>query len=118
MLTRASTALLAFLLAGMATLHAQDQPASPPSAGPINTDRPAVTNSSVVVPAGSIVLENGFLESSSMGQSIVDGPETEVRFGVTARTELRFMVPDYFRNLNNSGGIGSGFGDFAFGVKQ
>ena len=116
-LTRTSTALLVFLLAGTA-LHAQDQPASPPAPGPINTDRPAVTNSSVVVPAGSIVLENGFLETSSQGQSIIDGPETDVRFGVTARTELRFTVPDYYKNLNSSSGIGSGFGDFALGVKQ
>lgn len=116
-LTRTSTALQAFLLAGTA-LHAQDQPASPPAPGPINTDRPAVTNSSVVVPAGLIVLENGFLETSSQGQSIIDGPETEVRFGVTARTELRFTVPDYYKNLNSSSGIGPGFGDFALGVKQ
>jgi hypothetical protein len=64
------------------------------------------------------VLENGFLETSTQGQSIIDGPETEVRFGLTARTELRFTVPDYYKNLSTSGGIGSGFGDFAFGVKQ
>jgi hypothetical protein len=37
-------------------------------------------------------------------------------FGVAKRTELRFTVPDYFDNL--SAGGGSGFGDFAFGVKQ
>jgi hypothetical protein len=117
MLTRISTAL-AFLFAGMLPLHGQVPPASAATPGPIATDRPAVTNSSVVVPAGSFQAENGFLETSSQGQHAVDGPETLVRFGVAAKTELRFTVPDYFQNLSTSGGRGSGFGDFAFGVKQ
>jgi hypothetical protein len=39
--------------------------------GRIATDRPAVTNSSVVVPAGSLQVENGFLETSSPGQSVL-----------------------------------------------
>lgn len=116
MLNRLPTALLAILLAGTAQLHGQDQVPSADDEGPIATDRPAVTNSSVVVPAGSLQAENGFLEPSSQGQSVVDGPETLVRFGVAKRTELRFTVPDYFNNLNT--GIGSGFGDFAVGVKE
>jgi hypothetical protein len=118
MLTRISTALLAFILAGMVPLHGQDQPASTAAPGPIATDRPAVANSSVVVPVGSVQLENGFLETRSQGQSIVDEPETEVHFGVASRTELRFTLPDYFHNLSSTGDLGSGFGDFAFGVKE
>jgi hypothetical protein len=82
MLTRISTALMAFILAGIVSLHGQDSPASPPGPGPIATDRPAVTNSSVVVPAGSFQAENGFMETSTQGQSIVDGPETLVRIGI------------------------------------
>jgi hypothetical protein len=116
--TRISIALLAFILAGMAPLHGQDQPASAADSAPFATDRPSVANSSVVVPAGSIQLENGFLETSGQGQIVVDGPETEVRFGVAARTELRFTLPDYYHNLSATGGLGSGFGDFAFGVKE
>jgi hypothetical protein len=116
MLARISTALLAFSLAGVAPLRAQDQPPSVDAAEPIATDRPAVTNSSVVVPPGSVQVENGFLETSSQGQSVVDGPESLVRFGIVKRTELRFTVPDYFHNLTTGGG--SGFGDFAFGVKR
>jgi hypothetical protein len=99
-------------------LHGQDQPPSVDAAGPIATDRPAVTNSSVVVPAGSLQAENGFLETSSQGQSGLDGPESLVRFGVAKRTELRFTLPDYFHNLTASGCFGSGFGDVAIGVKQ
>jgi hypothetical protein len=100
----------------MAPLHGQDQPPSVDAAGLIATDRPAVTNSSVVVPAGSLQMENGFLETSSQGQSVLDGPESLVRFGIAKRTELRFTVPDYFHNLNTVDD--SGFGDFAVGVKE
>jgi hypothetical protein len=112
MLTRISTASMAFFLATVTPLlRGQDQPASAVAPGPIASDRPAITNSSVVVPAGSFQMENGFLETNSQGESIVDGPESLVRFGVATRTELRFTVPDYFYNLNTTGSPGSGFGD-------
>jgi Putative MetA-pathway of phenol degradation len=98
------------------TLHGQDQSPSVGALGAIATDRPAVTNSSVMVPTGGVQVENGFLETSCQGQSVLDGPESLVRFGVAKRTQLRFTLPDYFHNLNADGG--SGFGDFAFGVKE
>jgi len=113
-----STALMAFMLAGMVPLHGQNQPANPAAPGPINTDRPAVTNSSVVVPVGAFQAENGFLETSGQGQIVVDGPESLVRIGVAKRLELRFTLPDYDYYLNTPGGPGSGFGDFAFGIKE
>ena len=77
-----------------------------------------LTNSSIVVPPGSLQGENGFLETDSQGQNIFDGPETLLRLGVATKTELRFTVPDYFYNMNAAGGRGTGFGDFAIGVKQ
>jgi Putative MetA-pathway of phenol degradation len=116
MLARISCVLLASTLAGLLPLHGQNQPSSVVAAGPIATDRPAVTNSSVVVPAGALQVENGFLETKSQGQSVVDAPESLVRFGVAKKTELRVTLPDYF--LNTSGGPGSGFGDLAIGVKE
>jgi hypothetical protein len=94
---------------------------SPPridATAPIATDRPAITNSSVVVPASSFQAENGFLETTSQGQSVIDGTETLVRFGITKRTELRFTAPDYFYNLNTGDDLDSGFGDVALGVKE
>jgi hypothetical protein len=111
-------ALMVFILAGILPVHGQDQPANPAATGPIATDRPAVTNSSVVVPVGTLQVENGFLETSSQGQSVIDGPETLVRIGVAKRTELRFSVPDYEYNLTTTGGLQSGLGDFAVGLKE
>jgi hypothetical protein len=117
MLIRISTAVLTFVLAGLSPVHGQDQPTSTNTPGPIVTDRPTVTNSSVVVPSGSLQVETGFLATNNQGQNVADGPETLVRFGIAARTELRFTAPDYYYNLNASG-VGSGFGDSAIGVKE
>jgi hypothetical protein len=84
------------------------------AASPINTDRPAVTDSSVVVPPGSLQVENGFADTAGQGQQTFDGPETLLRYGVASKTELRLTAPDYF----GQPGMASGFGDLAVGVKQ
>src|ERR1022692_1248770 len=68
LLARISTALLAFILASMVPLHGQDQSLSVDVVGPIATDRPAVTNSSVVVPAGSFQAENTSLKLAAKGR--------------------------------------------------
>ena len=117
MLARIFTALLFSFSAALTPLYGQDQPATASTPSPIATDRPAVTDSSVVVPSGSLQAENGFLETSGQGQSVVDAPESLVRFGLASKTELRLTVPDFFYNLN-AGGRLSGFGDLALGVKQ
>jgi hypothetical protein len=116
MLARISIALLACVLSTVSLLNAQGQPA------PIVTDRPSFTASSIVVPAGSVQAENGFLDNSTQTLRTLDGPETLVRFGVLSKTELRFNVPDYYYNENTGLAAGaptaSGFGDLAVGVKQ
>jgi hypothetical protein len=118
MITRASVALLVFAFLAQAQLQGQDQPAAGYTSPTIVTDRPSFTNSSIVVPSGSLQLENGFLETFNQGQNVVDGPETLLRFGIATKTELRFTVPDYFYNTSSGGGPGSGFGDMVIGVKQ
>jgi hypothetical protein len=84
----------------------------------ISTDRPQITNSSVVVPCGSLQFENGFQMTGNSEQRGYDFPETSVRFGVTNETELRFMVPDYFRNDDTAYGFSNGVGDSSLGIKQ
>ena len=118
MLIRTSVALLIFVLVALAPARGQDQSVSASTPAPIPTDRPTVTNSSIVVPYGYLQAENGFLDSYSQGQNTADGPETALRFGIAAKTELRLEVPDYFYNVTNGGGPGTGFSDVALGVKQ
>jgi Putative MetA-pathway of phenol degradation len=107
------TALL--LVAVTATALGQGQP---PTTDPeIVTDRPDVTESSIVVPKGSLQLENGLTWTNDHGQQTVDLSETLLRFGVSDRTELRIVVPNYLGSI--AGRISaSGFGDVAVGMKQ
>lgn len=84
----------------------------------ISTDRPAEAESSVVVPQGGFQLENGFLITNAQGQSSWDFPESNLRYGLLQKTELRLGVPDYFYNLPAGSGARSGFGDVALGLKQ
>jgi Putative MetA-pathway of phenol degradation len=98
-------------------LYARDQ--NPPnSPQPINTDRPAFTDSSVVVPKESLQIENGFLDTQTLGQQSFDFPETLFRFGVAEKTELRFTAPDYYENVYSGTGFGTGWSDLVLGMKQ
>ena len=83
----------------------------------IVTDRPDVTESSIVVPVRSIQLENGFTWTSDHGRHSADFSESLLRLGISGRTELRLVVPNYFAALDTQSLV-SGFGDVAFGVKQ
>lgn len=82
----------------------------------IATDRPSVANSSVVVPQGVFQMENGMLASDLGNGATVDLPESNIRYGLLPRTELRVMLPDYF--YTSTSAAPSGFGDTALGVKQ
>jgi Putative MetA-pathway of phenol degradation len=84
----------------------------------ISTDRPAVSSSSVVVPEGGFQVENGLLATNTEGNRTVDFPESNLRYGLLGKTELRLSVPDYFYNLPSGTSTTSGFGDVALGVKQ
>jgi Putative MetA-pathway of phenol degradation len=102
------------LIAAVVLMGAGHAAADGSSSSPIVTDRPAVTDSSIVVPQGSLQFESGFADTASGGLRSPDGSETLVRFGLASKTELRLIAPDYF----GQSGAGSGFGDLAIGMKQ
>ena len=110
--------LLSWISLRTASLYGQNQPHAASTQPTIATDRPAVTDSSIVVPSGDLLFENGFTETGNQGQRSFDFPETLARFGLTGTTELRFSGPDYFQNFNTGHGFGSGWGDLGLGVKQ
>jgi len=82
---------------------------------PIETDRPDVTNSSVVVPQGSWQSENGVNLSRRNGDVTFDGTESRVRFGAALCLEILLDVPSYFAAVR--GQRGSGFSDAAPALK-
>src|SRR2546430_1291764 len=77
----------------------------------ISTDRPDVTNSSLVVPAGSLQIENGINSSARDGGRFVDGTNTRFRLGIAQCLELLVDTPTYFANVRGPGN--SGFSDVA-----
>ena len=81
----------------------------------IITDRPDVTNSSLVVPAGSLQIENGVNFSARDGGRFVDGTNTRLRAGIANCLEVLVDVPTYFANVR--GPEGSGFSDVAPALK-
>jgi hypothetical protein len=68
----------------------------------IETDRPDVTNSRVVVPRGSVQVENGVNWAVHQAVSILDGPETRVRVGAFRCGELLVDLPNYSRSTTDS----------------
>jgi hypothetical protein len=79
------------------------------------TDRPDVTNSSVVVPVGSFQSENGANFSAKDGGRSLDGTNTRWRFGVAPCLELLIDLPTYVSPLRAPGS--SGFTDVAPAIK-
>lgn len=65
----------------------------------IATDRPDVTNSSLVVPTGSFQSENGINFSSRDGGRTLDGTNTRWRIGIAPCWEVLVDLPLYSANL-------------------
>jgi hypothetical protein len=87
----------------------------PPRESPIETDRPDVTNSSLVVPQDAWQSENGVGLSRRHGGDAFDGTNSRLRFGVAPCLEILLDVPSYFAAVHGPGD--SGFTDTAPAVK-
>jgi hypothetical protein len=74
------TALVATFLAGFESFATAAECTQPDT--PIETDRPDVTNSSIVVPVGSFQSENGVDTSRDHGADILSGTNSRWRFAV------------------------------------
>src|SRR6266852_3479002 len=109
--------LVAFLVSAHVILSTTGARADscPTAKDEIATDRPDVTNSSIVVPAGSLQSENGVNFSARDGGRSVDGTNTRWRLGIAPCLELLVDTPSYFANTR--GAKGSGFSDVAPALK-
>jgi hypothetical protein len=82
---------------------------------PIETDRPDVTNSSVVVPVGSFQDENGINLSRRDNVQVFDGTNTRLRLGVAPCLEVLVDVPTYV--TSSQAAAASGFTNVVPAVK-
>jgi hypothetical protein len=87
----------------------------PTAQSPIATDRPDVTNSSLVVPRGSFQSENGINISQHDGGHALDVSNSRLRFGIAPCLEILVDLPAYFADLN--GGLNSGLTNVAPAIK-
>ena len=101
-------------LAGITTSVAAEY--CPSGATEIATDRPDVTNSSVVVPQGTLQTESGVNWTARPANRVIDGPTSRVRLGVAPCTELLLDLPNYFHPVRRRGA--SGFSDLSLAIKR
>jgi hypothetical protein len=106
--------ILAMLFVCHSTISAKAD-ACPIIKDEIITDRPDVTNSSVVIPAGSLQIENGVNLSARDGDRLIDGTNTRLRFGIANCFEFLLDTPTYSANVSNP--KNSGFSDVAPALK-
>ena len=105
---------LVLLFAVVGTIGARAD-GCPTASDEIATDRPDVTNSSVVVPSGSIQSENGVNLSSRNGSQIIDGTNTRWRLGIASYLEVLVDLPTYSTPVRGLGS--SGFSDVSPAIK-
>jgi hypothetical protein len=108
-------ALLCAALACFGAVPAQADTACPGTDSDIATDRPDVTNSSLVVPSGSLQNENGVNLTARGSARIADGTNSRLRLGVASCLELLVDLPTYFGAFR--GRANSGFSNVAPAVK-
>src|SRR6201987_3855266 len=72
----------------------------------IATDRPDVTNSSVVVPFGSFQSENGINSGAHYGSREIDGTNPRWRRGIAPCLEILVDVPSYLASVKAPGSAG------------
>ena len=87
----------------------------PTSTAEIATDRPDVTNSSLVVPIGSLQMENGINTTRRGLDKTFDGTNSRLRLGVANCLEILVDVPSYVGRVK--GDPDTGFGNVAPAIK-
>ncbi|HZE54425.1 MAG TPA: transporter [Bradyrhizobium sp.] len=104
--------LWVFAALGVLPAHAEGCPTAKDE---IATDRPDVTNSSLVVPTGSLQNENGINFSARDGGRTIDGTNSRWRLGIAPCLELLVDLPTRFENIKAPGV--SGFSNITPAVK-
>jgi hypothetical protein len=100
----ACAATLSLLLSAIPTVVEAGE--CPLSTSEIATDRPDVTNSSLVVPTGTLQGENGINSTGHGLEKAFDGTNSRLRLGVAPCLELLVDLPNYvwgFRGPTDTG---------------
>ncbi|WP_298173482.1 hypothetical protein [Acidithiobacillus sp.] len=119
------TALLAALIMGIQTVHADDaiqNPCAGPSALLALLDRPTVSDSACVVQYGQAVLEAGYQHANLTGTgggTANNFPEAELRFGLPGNNEFVLLPPnDNVQRTPSDSTYFQGFSATTVGIKH
>ena len=104
--------LACIILLGTGSAHAESCPSAKDD---IATDRPDTTNSSIVVPVGSLQNENGANFAMRDDGRTIDGTNSRWRLGVAPCLELLVDLPTYVAPLQGS--TSRGFSDVSPALK-
>lgn len=96
--------------------HTASASGCPTTGDAIATDRPDTTNSSLVVPTGSMQIENGVDWAIRQGSQTLSASQTRARLGVADCSEVLVDVPTYFMALN--GRAPSQLSNFILSIKR
>jgi hypothetical protein len=107
--------LATFLAGSLGCLGDSAADGCPQKESPIATDRPDVTNSSLVLPQGSFQTENGINFSGRDGGHQFDGTNSRLRWGITPCLEVLVDIPTYFATVD--GPLNSGFTNVTPAIK-
>ena len=107
--------VLIIFLVTLTTPTATQAGECPTSAAEIATDRPDVTNSSLVVPVGSLQIENGINTTGQGFEKTFDGTNSRLRLGIAPCLEILVDLPNYVGRLK--GDSPSGFANIVPAVK-
>src|ERR1700687_931506 len=116
LLSAISCALVCAALLTSAAAPAVADRDCPTNTDSINTDRPGISNSSLVVPYGSVEAENGPNWTVNQGSNLLDGSNTRLRLGIAHCTEFLIDVPNYVGSINGS--HPAGFADVVVSFKR
>ena len=113
MVLNLSRSLSIFLISTILLFAAANTAGAMEKTEDIDTNRPSFMFSPLVVPKGSLQLENGGLyQRFQHGTNYFDASETQIRLGLTKRAELQLFVPYYVsRQQAHSGDNLSGVTD-------
>ena len=114
-LQRCRVSLCCFGLVVALYPHVAEAGECPSPQSEIATDRPDVTNSSLVVPDRSIQIENGLNTSGQSTTKGFDASNSRLRFGVAPCLEVLVDIPSYVGRL--TGSVDTGFTNVVPAVK-
>jgi hypothetical protein len=92
--------------------RAKAEESCPTTSSDIDTDRPDTTNSSAVVPSGSLQDENDLNLTDWRDGTRVDGTDTRLRLGIADCAEILVDLPNYTYSASGVDGFIEYVGDY------